>query len=553
MGIRRLVAGAGVAVMVAASLAVIGGFVGPDAGAAPRTSPPAAFDVEPWSQVTGADGNEYIADADGRALQFRGINVKADHPAEAATDQLLADAEARGFNLLRLAVYWDEMEPTQGRWDEDYFAEIATVLDRAEAHGVWVVLDMHQDNFNPQFGGKGFPDWVTDGGGLPFEAQDVWFLNALQPALQEAWENLYERPEFRAAQVHAWQELVRRFIDRPNVVGYDLLNEPFGKLRPGEDLFTAAARVESTQLTAMYQRLTTAIRELDPNRWVFIEPPNLASLGVATSLGAIEGGNIAFFPHLYDSAIETATYTEGGVAAYDDSFFASFASVIDTYPDAHHVPMLFGEWGLGNPASPGMDRFVSGALRLMQDHGSGWTVFTGCRGSSYCVWDADGNDRPNIGQITQPWARAIAGAPVRLRWDPATRTLVVAFDDSSATGTTDLVVPGARVYPDGWQIVSADAPGSWSTSSTDGSMARPEVVSITAPRGEGGTHVFCLQPEGSTAACEVPADDEPTEPTTPTTVPPTAGPSTTVPGTNGGLIQPDVPAAPVTGRPDYTG
>jgi len=170
------------------------------------------------------------------------------------------------------------------------------------------------------------------------------------------------------------------------------------------------------------------------------------------------------------------------------------------------------------------------------------------------VWDADGNDRPNIGQITQPWARAIAGAPVRLRWDPATRTLVVAFDDSSATGTTDLVVPGARVYPDGWQIVSADAPGSWSTSSTDGSLARPEVVSITAARGEGGgeggTHVFCLQPEGSTAACEVPADDEPAEPVTPTTPPPT-----TAPGVADCLCAPDRPgpAVPVTGRPDYTG
>ncbi len=553
MGIRRLVAGAGAAVMVAASLAVIGGLVGPDAGAAPRTSPPAAFDVEPWSQVTGADGNEYIADAGGRALQFRGINVKADHPAEAATDQLLADAEARGFNLLRLAVYWDEMEPTDDHWNEDYFAEIATVLDRAEAHGIWVALDMHQDTFSTAFNGKGMPLWVTDDGGQPFVDQGSFLLNYLQPGTQEAWENLYERPDFRAAQVDVWEEVVTRFGARPNVLGYDLLNEPFGKIRPGEDLFAAAARVERTQLTPMYQRLTTAIRAIDPKKWVFIEPPNVASLGIATSLGAIEGGNVAFYPHMYDANIEFATYTPGGVQQFDSSFFDGYASVIDAYPDRYHVPVLFGEWGLAKPERPGMDEFVKRSLALMDRHGSGWTVFTGCRGSSYCVWDADGNDRPNIGQITQPWARAIAGAPVRLRWDPATRTLVVAFDDASATGTTDLVVPGARVYPDGWQIVSADAPGSWSTSSTDGSMARPEVVSITAPRGEGGTHVFCLQPEGSTAACEVPADDEPTEPTTPTTVPPTAGPSTTVPGTNGGLIQPDVPAAPVTGRPDYTG
>lgn len=536
---RGFVAGAVLAVVLGSVLPAI------DVGAAPaRRAPvagraaPAGSASEPWSQVDGTEGQAFIADADGRALQFRGINVKADRPAEVATDELMADAEARGFDLLRLAVYWDELEPADDAWDEAYAAEIQTVIERAEAHGIWVILDMHQDNFNQQFEGKGMPDWVTDGEGLPFTPQPVWFLNALQPALQQAWENLYERPAYRAAQVDAWEEIVTRYRDEPNVLGYDLLNEPFGKFRPGEELPAAIERIESEQLTAMYQRLTTAIRALDAERWVFIEAPNQASLGIRTWLGPIEGGNIAFFPHLYDAAIESATYTPGGSVAYDPTFFDTYEGVIGVYPDAHHVPVLFGEWGVGQPEVPGMERYVQGALELMERQGSGWAVFTGCRGGSYCVFDENGDDRPGIGQITQPWAKAIAGAPTSYHWDGATRTLRVVFEDSAATGSTDLVVPASRVYPDGYRVATSDAEGTWSSAVTAGQDPGPLTVSVTTARSD-RPHAICLMPAGSTAPCEAP----PGEPEVPSsTVPATP---TAVPSAGG--------ARPVAGTPSYTG
>ena len=498
---------------------------------------PAGTTVEPWSQVSGTDGREYIADQQGRALQFRGMNVKTEHPAADASDELLADAEARGFNLLRLSVYWDEMESTDDAWDEAYFAEIQTVLDRAEAHGIWVVLTMHQDNFNTKFGGKGMPDWVTDDEGLPFVPQDVWFLNALQPALMEAWENLYERPEFRAAQIDAWEEIVTRFHTSPAVIGYDLLNEPFGKIREGEDLVAAIERFETTQLTPMYQRLTNAIRAIEPDQWVFVEAPNQASLGIRTWLGELSGGNIAFFPHLYDSTIETATYTPGGEVAYDPKFFDTYAGVIDVYPDAHHVPVLFGEWGVAHPEAKGMDQFVADALELMEDHGSGWTMFNGCRGTGYCPFDADGNDRPGIGQIVQPYAQATAGAPTSFHWDAAAKTLTVVFTDGAATGSTDLVVPSGTVYPDGWVVETSDADGTWSSTAAEGLDPNVEVISVTTAA-TGQPHAICLKPAGAPAGCAVPVAEVPGSTTT----------TTTVPGTG------DAPAAvPVSGQAGYTG
>lgn len=500
-------------------------------------SAPAGTAIEPWSQISGTDGREYIADQQGRALQFRGMNVKTEHPATDASDELLADAAKRGFNLLRLSVYWDEMEPTDDAWDEAYLAEVQTVLDRAEAHGIWVVLTMHQDNFNTKFNGKGMPDWVTDDEGLPFEPQDVWFLNAVQPALMEAWENLYERPAFRAAQIDAWEEIVTRFHEEPAVIGYDLLNEPFGKLREGENLVTAIERFETTQLTPMYQRLTTAIRAIEPEQWVFIEAPNQASLGIRTWLGAIDGGNIAFFPHMYDSTIESATYTPGGEVKYDPKFFDTYGGVIDVYPDAHHVPVLFGEWGVAHPEAPGMDTFVSDAIGLMEDHGSGWTMFNGCRGSNYCPFDAEGNDRPGIGQIVQPYAQAIAGAPTSFHWDAEAKTLTVVFTDGAATGTTDLVVPAGTVYPDGWVVETSDADGTWSSTAAAGLDPNVEVVSVSVAA-SGQPHAICLKPAGAPSGCKVPVAEVPA--TTSTT-------TTTVPGGQA------TGAVPVAGQAAYTG
>ena len=283
--------------------------------------------------------------------------------------------------------------------------------------------------------------------------------------------------------------------------GYDLMNEPFGKIRPGEDLFTAAERVEREQLTAMFQRLTDAISAVDPDHWVFFEPPNLASLGIPTSLGEVRGPKVALYPHMYDPNIESATYTPGGVVEYDPAFFATWAEATVVYTEQHPIPLLVGEWGIAQPDRPGMDAFVRDSLATLEQVGSGWSVFNWCRGTGYCPLDASGADRPAIGQIFQPYARAIAGAPTASRSDPASRTLRVTFADNGATGPTDDLRPRAS-FPDGWVVEAGDATGTWSQAFDPATS----VLSVTTPD-TGGTHTICVRPEGSAAGCAGSAGD----------------------------------------------
>lgn len=477
----------------------------------------------------------YIADAQGRALQFHGGNHKTTDP-DSLTDELLAAASDRGIDHIRLAFFWDALEPTEGTFDEAYLDKIIAAMDRAQAHGLLVILDMHQDVYGPAFGSRGIPTWATRTDGEPFVPQSVWLLNYLQAAVQNAFEHLYEDSDIRAWQIRAWTHVVERSKNHPALLGYDLLNEPFGKFRAGEDFFTAAARVEREQLTPMYQRLTDAIAAIDPAHWVFIEPPNLASIGIPTSLGQVNGPRVALYPHMYDAGIETATYTPGGEVQYDPTFFDRWANAISTYTAQHPLPMLIGEWGVAHPERPGMDLFIADSLRTLDRVSSGWSVFNWCNGDGYCPIDAAYNDRAGINQIFQPYARAVAGAPMWSSWDPATSTLFVQYSDNSANGATDIFIPESRSYPSGWKLETSDVSATQSFDSATG------VASVTIAD-TGGMHAICVKPTGAPAGCQA------VLPATTTTTTASAPNSTQSPTGSGTGSR----AAMVTAAPRFTG
>jgi endoglycosylceramidase len=504
----------------------------PPATAAVQGSLPS--DVTGWTTTVGTDGRVYLADTQGRARQLHGANHKTDDP-DTLTDQLLAAAAERGLDHIRLAIYWDTLEPSPGVYDAAYLAKVTAALDRAEAHGLLVILDMHQDVFGPAFGFKGIPVWATRTDGAPYVQQPVWLLNYLQPAVQNAFEHLYEDADLRQAQIDVWVHVVEAVKDHPAVLGYDLLNEPFGKLRPGEDLATAAARVEREQMTPMFQRLTDAISAVDPHHWVLFEAPNLASIGVPSSLGQVTGPKVAFYPHMYDPAIEAATYTPGGTIAYNPEFFGVWAGAITPYTAAHPMPMLVGEWGIAHPEAGGMDAFVRDSLATLDRVSSGWSVFNWCMGDGYCPIDANGDDRPNISQIFAPYARAIAGAPTSSVWDPTTAELRVEFADNAATGATEIFVPESRSYPGGFRVEASDA------SFTQTFDAGTGVLSVTTPD-TGGAHAICVKPTSAPVGCALPV----VVPTTSTT---TAGGTGTPTGSGAGTGT----ASPVVATPRFTG
>ena len=99
--------------------------------------------------------NARILDDQGRQVLLRGVNVNSlgDYfqanpqytTTVAVTDADWATMAAHGFDVVRLLVSWSRLEPTKGHLDPAYLAKIQAAVDAAARHGIYSVIDMHQD------------------------------------------------------------------------------------------------------------------------------------------------------------------------------------------------------------------------------------------------------------------------------------------------------------------------------------------------------------------------------------------------------------------------
>lgn len=438
-------AGAALALALTASLAVPTA-----ASAAPATTaaPPAAATGHAASGpdrdiVTSDDGRIFITDDRGRALQLRGFNAGKWQNDRVTAEDVAAMAD-QGFNFLRLIVQWEYFEPEQGRYDEAYFDYVESVLDAADREGVHVMLDMHQDVYGPAFEHGGIPEWATRTDGLPYEMDPSnWFNDYFQPAVMRAFTHLYEDADLRAAQEQLWVKLATRLEGHESLLGYDLFNEPFGEFREGEDLATASGRIEATQLSDMYDRLISAIRTVDDDAWLFVEPTVLVGYGVPTQLRSFDDPRageprIGYAPHFYNTGVE-----EGGDWPGDDGFVENYEAAISAYPTANGMPTIVGEWGVPNSRTPGNAALVTAQVDSMERFASGWAMFYWCRSASggYCALDADGTAAPGNEPAFGPYARAIAGTPGSEHFDAATGEYALSY--TAGAGPSEVWVPNA--------------------------------------------------------------------------------------------------------------
>ncbi|MEV0180241.1 cellulase family glycosylhydrolase [Streptomyces sp. NPDC050625] len=386
-----------------------------------------------------------LTDDRGRVLTLRGWNVgdKTHRGADALsaiTERHFRDMAAQGFDFARLLVFWDDLEPEPGRYSRPYLRKIEQVLDWAHQYRIHVVIDAHQDVFGPRFGHRGIPEWATRTDGLPFTPHpDDWFSEYFEPAVQAAFQHLYQDADLRRAQARMWRLLAERFGGHPAVLGYDLINEPMGRINAGEDLPTAARRIESRQLTPMYSRIADAVRQVDTDGWLFVEPTPIVGEGVPTGLGRIDDPKVVYAPHLYNAAMEA-----GGDYDPDSGWLEAYETAVVGYPHEHGIPVVVGEWGPLNGGLPNMGRFHDDALASMDRYSGGWAGWEWCYGGGYCAMDVNGRLRPNKERTVRPYARAVAGEVHVDSYSPATHTYRLSYEPQRG-GTTELSLPPAPV------------------------------------------------------------------------------------------------------------
>jgi hypothetical protein len=230
----------------------------------------------------------YFKDEQGRSLLLRGVNLggstKVPYTPDGAThipngffnhrdvsfvgrpfplkeaDEHFARLKSWGLTFLRFLVTWEAIEHAgPGEYDTDYLDYVEAIIDKAAEFGINVFIDPHEDVWSRFTGGDGAPGWTLEAVGFdmtrfqqtgaalvhqthgdPFPVMH-WFLNNTKLAAATMFTLFFAGNDFapetkidgepvqeylQRHYIAAMQQVAERLKDKPNVVGYDSLNEP---------------------------------------------------------------------------------------------------------------------------------------------------------------------------------------------------------------------------------------------------------------------------------------------------------------------------------------
>ncbi len=164
----------------------------------------------------------------------------------------------------------------------------------------------------------------------------------------------------QAAFVQMWQFVATRCVERPSVVGYDLLVEPHS-LTDGsedEDLFRANWR-------QLCQQTIAAIRAVDEDTPILVEPASWASPAALAQWQMPNGSKLVASVHQY----EPFAYTQGQLAAgaaFDFALTEQAYGQVDGFKLAFPgVPVAVTEFGVKHTAAQAAD-FLARQLDLIE-------------------------------------------------------------------------------------------------------------------------------------------------------------------------------------------
>lgn len=390
-----------------------------------------------------------LIDEQGRTVILRGANLSGRHkqppfltePSDAELDQL----SLLGFNVIRLVLPWEAIEPARGRYDQAYLDRVVTLASRLTARGLYVIADLHQDLFARSFGGSGAPDWAIaarDVGPAP-PPDRSWFIRyALDERVRRSLGRFWRNEDgIQDAFLAALGALAAKLAPVEGVIGLEPLNEPFfGDVDP--------ERFEAEALEPFYLRAIARARAEAPEWLIFFEGLLMGSeAGTALQLRDVEG--LVYFPHFYDKLAHTAL-AYSGVRREMERAFAAFAR------DAARlgVPWMLGEYGVP-VGCQGADRYLEDHEEALGEAGVGGTVWQLNPSSQ------DWNDEemslcgpgfvagPLLRIVARPFARAIAGRPLASRWSSEQGVFQLEIASGPAPeAPTEIVLP-AHHFPNG--------------------------------------------------------------------------------------------------------
>jgi endoglycosylceramidase len=367
---------------------------------------PQADATKPW--VTTAGGR--FVDQSGKPVVLRGVNVSV------GQTPLAPVAAQMGANFVRIYVGWNAIEPQppvngRYRWDEKVLGQLDQEVAAFRRLHINVLIDFHQFHWSPYFAqatckpGKtvcrasGVPAWYYAGGRFPATK------GGESKAQAAFWTSEASRSQGYYAAFAAM--IAARYAHDPNVVGYEIFNEP----HPGRLGDTTSATDTMLRWQAGVRR---AIQSVDPARTVFIMCRG-GGEGVGTA-------SLAPFGSLDHLALDWHDYFNGGSGGLDSagdnwvpSWPATHNQTSSTYTGneqaqarvlavpvararAWGIPLLVGEWGI-HGGTPGSAAYQTQMLDVFGKDGVSWARWVLSTGGGFGLLNKDGSPTPEAAQL----------------------------------------------------------------------------------------------------------------------------------------------------------
>lgn len=296
--------------------------------------------------ITGYPGNEerirrLLLDAMGR----ESYDAFFDEFLEGFIDDADAALLARiGIDSVRIPVNYRHFEDDARPFElkESGFAQLERAITLLARHGIRSVIDLHA------LPGRQNENWHSDN---PTHLAEFW-----------------QHPHFQDRVVHLWEALADRYKDRPEVAGYNPINEPSdptGKVLP-----------------AFYARLEKAIRAIDPRHVLFLDGNKYS-----TDFGCFDVANplpnVVYTAHDYalpgiTSATEYPGVTRGEY--FDRSVVEATFLRRTAYMRETGTPIWIGEFGPVYSSDRAQDEWryqlLRDQLEIYREHGASWALWT---------------------------------------------------------------------------------------------------------------------------------------------------------------------------------
>ncbi|MFE1101297.1 cellulase family glycosylhydrolase [Nocardiopsis alba] len=420
----------------------------------------------------------YLTDDQGRALFLHGLNTSGsakDDPDRLpwiTEEDVQTEYDAMGTNFVRFLIQWQALEPEEGVYDEGYLDEVAERVDWYAERGYHVLLDMHQDLYGrftntEQHSGNGAPEWATRTDDLPVRPQEQWELVYLEPGVMRAFDHFWGTAggdtDLMDAYADAWGHVADRFADEPAVIGYDLMNEPFGGSLQGTDF-------EAGPLAELYRRSMERIREVDQDTWIFVEGQAVGvNWGLPSALPHLEDPRegeprVVYAPHMYALPMDLGQPYEGDSKGGIDASVEAWSEHVRLVGERLEAPIVLGEFGL-DMSGAGAPEFVERMLEETETMAAGRTYWSNDL-DGWGPWEEaeDGGLAPGplAHVMNRAYPRAVAGEPLDWGYDAEAGELTVRYTErDGVSGATELYLP-SDVFGEGHEpTVDLGGDGSW--------------------------------------------------------------------------------------------